>query len=287
MGGEVVSLTIGEISYTNILPFFYYLKRDQLIKDDFRFVPQVPSQLNRAMAEGLVDIGGISSFAYAKNDQTFTLLPDLSVTTYGKVQSILLFSKYKIEQLDGKNVALTSTSETSIHLLKIILEHFYRKEVSYKIVEPQLEQMLSQFDACLLIGDDAIAANRQEHEGLYVYDLGEIWYRETGLPMTFAVFAVRNECIEHQSSAVLNIFDALVESKKASERDQYQPMIQDILLTHGGTRDFWERYFEQLCNDFGEKEQKGLLYYYQLLFKLGYLHKPVDRLHVWNPILQR
>ncbi|WP_062046791.1 menaquinone biosynthesis protein [Bacillus sp. JCM 19034] len=281
-----MSLTIGEISYTNILPFFYYLNRDQLKKDDVRFVPQVPSQLNQAMAKGLVDIGGISSFAYAKNDHAFTLLPNLSVTTYGKVQSIFMFSKYRIDQLDGKRVALTSSSETSIHLLKIIIEYFYQKDVSYEIVEPHFERMLNEFDACLLIGDDAIIANRQKQNGLYVYDLGEIWYKETGLPMTFAVFAVRNECIKQQPSKVLKIYEALVESKKRSELHHYQPMIKDILLTHGGIKDFWESYFEQLCNDFGKQEQKGLLYYFELLFKLGYLHKPIDHLHVWNPVMQ-
>ncbi|GAE29013.1 menaquinone biosynthesis protein [Halalkalibacter hemicellulosilyticus] len=281
-----MSLTIGEISYTNILPFFYYLDRNELERNDYQFVPQVPSQLNDAMANGKVDIGGISSFAYANNQHSFSLLPDLSVTTYGKVRSIFLFSKYPIDQLDNKKIALTSSSETSVHLLKIILGYFYHKHVTYEIVQPHFHHMINRYDGCLLIGDDAIVANRQLAKDLYVYDLGEIWYEQTGLPMTYAVFAVRNKCIEAKPNEVLSFYKALLASKKRSENDQYRPMIKDILLTHGGTQPFWEKYFKQLCNDFGQKEQEGLRFYYHLLYKLGYLREPVDHLHVWNPVLQ-
>ncbi|MBP3950586.1 menaquinone biosynthesis protein [Bacillus suaedae] len=282
-----MSLRIGEISYTNILPFFYYLDRDELARRNYQFIPQVPAQLNQAMADDRVDIGGISSFAYAKHVDSFTLLPNLSVTTYGAVNSIFLFSKFPINELDGKKVALTSSSETSIHLLKIILDYFYKLTVSYNIVKPNLDEMLKDYDACLLIGDDAITARREQSPALYTYDLGEIWYQQTGLPMTFAVFAVRNETIETLTNEVNYLYNSFLDSKNQSEKDKYQPMISDIIKSQGGPKQFWEMYFHNLCNDFGPEEHKGLLYYFYLNKKLNFLDNDIKEIKVWNPVLQR
>jgi chorismate dehydratase len=284
MGGRSVSIIIGEISYTNILPFFYYLDRQKLKEQNCSFVPQVPAQLNQGMSAGKIDVGGISSFAYAENSENFTLLPNLSVTSFGPVGSIFLFSKKPLEQLDGAKVALTNSSATSVHLLKIILERFYSLSVSYTMMRPDLKLMLEEHDACLLIGDDAISA-KCEFGSLYKwYDLGELWFKQTGLPMTFAVFAVRNEALHEHPSLVGYVYRSFLESKKESEQVQYQPMIADIVKTHGGEKAFWDEYFYNLCNDFGLKEQQGLAYFFDLLYEMGYLTNQVKRLNIWDAV---
>ncbi|MFC0559878.1 menaquinone biosynthetic enzyme MqnA/MqnD family protein [Halalkalibacter alkalisediminis] len=277
-----MSVIIGEISYTNILPFFYYLDRDKLQRQQCSFVPQVPAQLNQAMAAGKIDVGGISSFAYAENSTHFTLLPNLSVTSYGPVGSIFLFSKKPLQQLGGAKIALTSSSATSVNLLKVVLEHFYSLEVSYTTMTPDLKKMLVEHDACLLIGDDAILAKHEVGKSYYCYDLGDIWYKHTGLPMTFAVFAVRNETLNEHPSLIGAVYRSFLESKKMSETNQYELMIDDILKTHGGEKKFWDMYFQNLCNDFGEQEQKGLDYFYELLFQMGYLPNQVKTLNIWD-----
>ncbi|ARK30305.1 menaquinone biosynthetic enzyme MqnA/MqnD family protein [Halalkalibacter krulwichiae] len=277
-----MSVVVGEISYTNILPFFYYLDREELHKRHCTFIPQVPAQLNKGMSEGVIDIGGISSFAYATNANSYSLLPNLSVTSYGAVNSIFLISKKPLMELNGSKIALTSSSATSVHLLKIILEHFHSFTIECKMMKPNLAMMLQDYDACLLIGDDAIVAKREVGHLYHFYDLGELWYKQTGYSMTFAVFAVRNETLQKHSSIVGYVYRSFLESKRKSEIDQYEQMIDDIVLTHGGERLFWNTYFQNLCNDFGEREQEGLIYYYQLLYKLGYLPSPVTSLNIWD-----
>ncbi|MDT8860016.1 menaquinone biosynthesis protein [Alkalihalobacillus sp. MEB130] len=282
-----MSVVIGEISYTNIMPFFYHLDRKMLGEHHCQFVPQVPAQLNNEMALGRIDIGGISSFAYAQHAQAFTLLPNLSVTSYGAVNSIFLFSKVPISELNEKKVALTWSSASSVHLLKIILEHFHSLSISYTTMNPNVKSMLREHEACLLIGDDAIVAKREYGQSLYHYDLGELWYEQTGLPMTFAVFAVRNETLRDHPSLVGLIYRSFLESKRESELKHYQPMIDAILKTHGGKRSFWEHYFQKLCNDFGEEEQKGLSYYFDLLYKMNYLSQPINKLHIWDGAMSK
>ncbi|WP_100407209.1 menaquinone biosynthesis protein [Bacillus solitudinis] len=281
-----MTIVIGEISYTNILPFFFHLNHKVLEEQQYRFVPQVPSQLNAEMAAGRVDVGGISSFAYAENPEKYTLLPNLSVSSQGKVGSIFLFSRYPLAELSGKRIALTSSSATSIHLLKIILQHFLKYENDYSTMNPNIDVMLESHDACLLIGDDAIRASWTKGPFLYQYDLGALWYEHTGLSMTYAVFAVRNEKMIDEPIKIAGLQQAFLNSKNESIRLEHAPMIQEIMAVIGGGKQFWETYFSGLRYDFGVKEQEGLRYYYQLAHQCGFLRKSVETIHVWDSVHQ-
>ncbi|WP_209122590.1 menaquinone biosynthesis protein [Alkalihalobacillus sp. BA299] len=277
-----MTLIIGEISYTNILPTFYYLDREKLNDLDCRFVPQIPAELNRGMAIGAVDVGGISSFAYGENFDRYTLLPNLSVSAYSRVGSLFLFSKIPIEELNGKSIALTSSSATTVHLLKIILERFYEFSVQYKVMKPDFESMLENHDACLLIGDDAIKTVWNKSDQYYMYDIGQLWYDHTGLPMTFAVFAVRNEVLQTEPEKLSVLYQQLINSKMKSIDLRFQPMIKDIKNNFGGTQAFWEQYFQGLSYDLNDQMLQGLNYYYQLAYELGYLKKKVQTISLWS-----
>lgn len=271
-----MTLVIGEISYTNILPLFYYIDREKLLDLGCSFIPKIPSQLNQGMANQSVDVGGISAFAYGEHCDSFSLLPNLSVSSLGAVGSIFLFSKKPIESLNGANIALTSSSATSINLLKIILAEFYRYEVNYTVMEPDFEKMLEEHDATLLIGDDAIITYWEHETDYYRYDLGELWYKHTGYAMTFAVFAVRDEVIETKKNALEELYSQLSVSKTRSEEARFLPMIADIQAKFGGSSVFWREYFQGLCYDLNEKQLEGLRYYYELAFQLGLLPQKVN-----------
>ncbi len=278
-------LRVGEISYTNILPCFYYLNRNELKEIGCEFMPQVPAKLNRAMAANEIDVGGISSFSYGEHSDSYTLLPNLSVSSYGAVGSIFLFSKQPIEQLSGKRVALTSASATSVHLLKIILQAFYELDVEYTVMKPDFAFMLEQYDACLLIGDDAIRASWKRNDSLYRYDLGALWYEHTGMPMTYAVFAVRDEALKKQTALIAELCRAFTASKEQSDARKYKDLIEEVIKRKGGNQAFWANYFTGLSHDFGNNEQKALHYYFRLAHEMGFLKEPVQSIRVWDTVL--
>lgn len=271
-----MTLVIGEISYTNILPLFYYIDRKKLTDLGCSFVPKIPAQLNQGMANQSIDVGGISSFAYGEHCDSYSLLPNLSVSSVGAVGSIYLFSKKPIESLNGAKIALTSSSATSINLLKIILGHFYQYEVNYSVMEPNLDKMLFEHDAALLIGDDAIVSSWEQSEQYYHYDLGELWYNHTGLSMTFAVLAVRDAVIETKKTALEELYSQLAMSKLSSKEAEFLPMIEEIQAKFGGSSLFWREYFQGLCYDLNEKQLEGLRYYYELAYQLGLLPHKVN-----------
>src|SRR5208282_3814048 len=59
---------------------------------------------------------------------------------------------------------------------------------------PDVEQMLRQHDAGLVIGDPALRIDRTRH---FTYDLAEEWIRLTGKPFVFAFWAVRQAALEN------------------------------------------------------------------------------------------
>lgn len=265
---------IGKIAYTNVLPVYQYL-RDTDMPIAVEWVRQVPTELNRKMMEGSIEISPISSFAYAQQFSNCLLLPNLSISAWGAVRSILLFSKKdSLSALDGAKIALTTASSTSVHLLRVILEKFEGIQPEYQFVAPDLDKMLEQADAALLIGDDAIKASWRK-SSYFVFDLGYEWYRRTGLSMTFAVWAIRREIVEERKAEIEQIAEVFLQAK-AIGKNRLEPVIEEAQRRLGGSISFWNKYYQGLCYDLGEKELMGLKTFYHHAFDLGLLDEEVE-----------
>lgn len=273
---EVVQ--IGRIKYSNVWPVFHYFSTD-LLPGSPRMVTEVPSLLNRGMLNGALDIAPVSSFAFGLGWDKFWLLPNLSVSSDGPVNSILLFSRKRPEEIRNGTIALTNTSATSVNLLKIIMEKAYGGQPVYWESEPNLEAMMASSDAALLIGDHAIQASWQEHNYI-VTDLGEVWKRWTGFGMTFAVWAVQKSFAKQNAELISRVCSAFEESKRRSQSD-LRPLVEQACRQIGGTPQYWQHYFNNLCYDFGEKQQKGLALYFSYAQQLGLLQNKVE-MNIWS-----
>jgi chorismate dehydratase len=56
-----------------------------------------------------------------------------------------------------------------------------------------VEDVIAEGGSALLIGDRALQAAGRLPAGIKVYDLGELWWRFTGLPFVFGLWIVRKE----------------------------------------------------------------------------------------------
>jgi chorismate dehydratase len=269
---------IGKISYTNSWPVFHNFHPSSL-SYPAEMVSEVPAILNQGMAEGTIHVGALSSFAYAAASDRLLLLPDLSVSSEGPVKSILLFSRMPVQQLGNARIAVTNTSATSVNLLKILMEKAVHGKPEYISAEPDLDHMMDQADACLLIGDNAIRASWQ-NQGYIVTDLGELWNEWTGLSMTFAVWAVNREAANSKPKAIAEIAEAFAESKRRGIRE-LAPVIREACMAIGGTAAYWEGYFRNLCYDFGERQQEGLNLYFRYAYEMGLLPQEV-KMELWS-----
>src|SRR6185436_7892597 len=164
-GGAMVRL--GRISYVNMAPVFYRL--DAEVEE----IQGVPTELNRRVLAGELDVAPISSIEYARNADRLRILPRLCVGSEGAVDSIQLVSKLPLEQV--RTVAVTPESATSVVLTKVLLP----EAAHVPLGEPA--------DAKMLIGDAALQSAFEDPTPHH--DLGRMWLERTGLPMVFAVFA--------------------------------------------------------------------------------------------------
>jgi chorismate dehydratase len=203
-----VQVRIGMVNYINTAPIYEIWK--QTVKDDSCIIiEEPPSVLNRMLASGRIDLGFVSSYEYCARPQNYKILQDLSISSTGAVGSVFLFSKIPLEKLDNNLVLLSNQSETSVCLVKIILEEFYEIHPQYVIggVRGELSQSCQ---AVLAIGDDAL---RLVSSNIYAYqfDLGEIWHKLTGLPFVFSVCVVRDSFARDHGDKVQQIQQTFVD----------------------------------------------------------------------------
>lgn len=262
---------VGHIQFINCFPLFYGLIEKKFLLE-IDLIKGNPTDLNRMLKEGELDLAPISSIAYAQNYEEYVLMPDISISCDGEVKSIYLFSKIPIEELDGKKIALSNISATSVNLLYVLMHFFYKIKPQYFISAPELGAMLLEAEAALLIGDDALRAKYKQEKRLFVYDLGKLWKDKTGLPMVFAVWAVREEFALKNPKTVEIIKDTFVDSISLSLEN-----IEDVAAKAAYWEDFTTQYlvdyFKSLRFDFDKSKQEGLLEYYRYAKELGILRE--------------
>jgi chorismate dehydratase len=208
---------VGHIRFLNCLPLFWGLAKTGTLLD-LDLTTDTPDRLNSALADGDLDLGPISLLEFLRNADDLVALPDIAVGSDGPVMSCLIVSEVPLEELDGAPVALGSTSRTSVRLAELLFAERIGVKPDYFVCPPDLETMMSQASAAVVIGDPALRASLLEAEqyGLQVHDLGEMWREWTGLPFVFAVFAARREFLEREPDTVHRVHRALLSSRDLS-----------------------------------------------------------------------
>ena len=162
----------------------------------------MPSQCAAELAEGSADIGLIPIAAYATTPG-LAVLRGCTIASLDRVRSILLVVKHPDGIGAVRRVAADTDSRTSNAYAQIIFRKFHQTDPEFLPFEPNLDAMLAECDAAILIGDPALLAleDRDKRlartgERLEYLDLGHVWKQHTGLPWVSAVWAVRPEAIE-------------------------------------------------------------------------------------------
>ncbi len=174
-----------------------------------------PAALNDMLADGAIDVTLSSSIAFARNADEQVLLPQVSISSFGAVDSIQLFARTPLAQI--RRVALTEKSATSICLLKVLCRE-WGIEPEFAPRRGPLSEVLEDFDALLLIGDEALHLLRVEAYPHH-FDLGAEWKSVTGLPMVYAVCAARRDFVEARPEAAAAVGAALLASRDACAAD--------------------------------------------------------------------
>ena len=262
-----IKARIGMVNFINTAPF-YEVWRRTVQRPDWQVTEATPAVLNRMLYAGELDLGFFSSHEYAVHPGSYKILGDLSISASGPVGSVLLLSSVAPAELDGRLVFLSSQSQTSVSLVKIVLEEFYGVRPRYQVgTVADCAQGVEQPAAVLVIGDEAL---RMRNHARYPYriDLGETWHRHTGLPFVFAVWAVREDFCASDFDSVVEIHQELL--RCIAEGKQELRAISAMVAPRipMPVEECFE-YLRGLEYDLGPQKQEALRCFYEYLIKRG------------------
>jgi chorismate dehydratase len=261
---------VGHIQFINCLPLYYMLVKNRVVLDIDLF-KGTPTELCSRLLSGRLDISPIPAIEYARHSDKLLLLPKLTVSSNGRVVSIIIVSKVPVQELDKKSVALTNTSATSQVLAKIILREKYNIDPVYFECPPDLPEMFREADAALLIGDEALRVFAKPGR-FFLYDLGEEWKQLTGEKMVYAVWAVRKAYYEKHHDRVHSVFSAFQSSMNMSF-ENLDEIAGEIARWETFSVKFLKDYFGSLRFEFGKDYQRGLTTYFRMAKKIGEIDK--------------
>jgi len=189
-------LRISAISFLNTAPLMWDFEHGDAAKD-FEISYTVPSSCAAALAANQADIGIIPAVTYAEIPG-LVILPNIAIAAKDYVRSILLVSRKPLEEIE--TVATDTSSRTSVALAQVLFTKFLGGARKLTPKPPDLESMLTGYDAALLIGDSALVAARTP--GYHLFDLAHEWHIRTGKSFVFAFWAVRLDALSRLREGV-------------------------------------------------------------------------------------
>jgi chorismate dehydratase len=201
-----MTMRVGRIPYINCYPVYGAIDRG-VVSLNGELVDGVPTELNRQMAAGTLDVSVISAVEYARDAKRYLLLPDLSICSDGPVRSVVLFSKRPASELHGRRVLVSRSSMTSVALLELLFADVWDAKPAFVPSDAELSDVArfgdEDHDARLVIGDAALhlwsrlrspesfSGDHALTQYRFAYDLGSEWKAWTGLPFVFAVWVAQ------------------------------------------------------------------------------------------------
>ena len=192
-------MRIAAINFLNPAPLMWDFEHAPLnaaLAERYRIGSMLPSECADRLASGEADIGLVPIAALATNP-TLHILPGYTIAAKGRVRSLLLVHRASQPLTALRSVAADVASRTTVAYARMLLHHWGNPSVPFVPANADLDAMLDQADAAILIGDPALLAleeraNRFERtrEPLVYLDLAEQWKAITGVPFVSAIWAL-------------------------------------------------------------------------------------------------
>ncbi|MFN6039233.1 MAG: menaquinone biosynthetic enzyme MqnA/MqnD family protein [Bacteroidota bacterium] len=172
-------ISISIVNYTNTIPFRYGLNKFFTDKEiDLQM--DIPAICANKIIEKKVDIGLVPVAILTKHPE-LKIISDYCVGALGKVDSVNLYSQKPIQEL--KKIILDYQSRTSVQLVKILCEEFWKIQPEFINGEGDFIPPITDDTGAVVIGDRTFGL---KGKFTYTYDLSETWHKHTGLPFVFA-----------------------------------------------------------------------------------------------------
>jgi chorismate dehydratase len=237
----------GAVSYLNTKPLVYGFENG-MMKEDVDLIIDYPSKIASMLLEDKIDVG-LVPVAIIPEMKEHYIISDYCIGSVGKVASVALFSDVPLNEIE--TVLLDYQSRTSVALLKILLNEYWKIKVIYKNTSGDFQSKISGTTAGLVIGDRALI---QRKISPYIFDLGEAWMNLIDSPFVFAAW-VSNKKLDE------NFIYNFNESNKTG-LNNLDKVVKENPFT---TFDLNHYYKDCISFDLDDNKKKGLQLFLKLL----------------------
>ena len=175
-------LKVARTPHLNAEAFYVDMERRGLSLYDI-----LPGGVAAAIETGEIDAGPVPLVdAFRLADQT-KQVSGFCIATTEKAMSVLLYSQKPIEELGGVNIGVPDNAETPHRLLQVLMS------LKYQVQPGDYVDMTEPHDAFLIADDPALRRRLGARGFPHRYDLGEEWFKWTGLPFVFSRWVARKD----------------------------------------------------------------------------------------------
>ncbi len=254
-------IRVGIVDYLNSRPLAWAFLQGR-VPAEYVASYHPPARVAELLAAGELDVGLIPSIELQRIDG-LEVLPRLCVAARREVRSVLLVSRKPPREI--RRLALDENSRTSAVLVRILLKDRYGVAPECVEAAPDVERMLADADAALVIGDPALHVERG---GVLVFDLAREWRELTGYPFVFAVWAV---CEGVEAPDLGEVFEASLRSGLESIERLSAEAAEELGLELPMVTEYLTR---NLSFTLGEQELGGLEEYFRRAYGHGLIEAP-------------
>jgi chorismate dehydratase len=250
-------MRIAAIRYINTLPLIYGMES----QPDLNLTFDTPSACYQKLIEDVVDVALIPILGTQMNS-AIRAVKGLGIAAKNRTESVYLFTTMPLDRI--KTVLCDPSSLTSVLLSKIVLQEKYGNSPDFLTGSTNnIHEILRLFDAALIIGDEAILADKTDYDH---YDLATEWYSITGFPFVFAVWASKKTLSEEERQVFHAAFQRASENWEVIYDQAARMLAVDL--------PFLKRYYnENLRYHLVRSDYEGLLRFLTLASDFGHLEK--------------
>ncbi len=230
------------VSYLNTKPLLYGLLRSDLT-DELDMDLAIPSECARRLLAGEADLALVPVAIIPELPKAY-IVSDYCIGTDGAVATVCIYGDVPLDEMTS--IYLDHHSRTSAMLTKLLLEEYWQHEPTLLPAEEGYIDRIGGTVGGLVIGDRTIGLDRRFK---YVYDLGDVWKKHTGMPFVFAAWVATKK----PKSAFAQRFNAAL-----AEGMAHLPELQLLLPSPHPDFSLEEYFTRHIDYDFDAAKRKAL-----------------------------
>jgi len=186
-----MKIKVGAVSYQNTKPLLYGVKLSSGLMNRIELQEDYPANVAKKLLDNEIDVGLVPVAIIPKLKESF-IVSDYCIGAVSEVASVCLFSDVELDKIE--KIVLDYQSKTSVNLCKILLKHYWKKNIELVDGGENFMNEITGTTAGVVIGDRAFV---QRKKSPFIYDLATAWIDFTGLPFVFAAWVANKKLDEN------------------------------------------------------------------------------------------